>query len=286
MSDLTPNLGLFKYNTTTDGKLTFNINAALNYNWDILDDVVNKCIPTTTVSGSTWSRIWTDGWKEQGGLVTMTETEVDWVQPTLSDNGTMGGNSFACDASGSQSGHPAWHALDGTISSTNYWQSVSTTSTPGYFYFYNPVPIKVTAIKLYTYQVSTGNYYLEGKVQACNDNSSWVDVSSNYHVDYLSGTVTVDTNGEFYNYYRLVCTKCNSPSQNTFIAEMEITAKQMSSAANSITFPTSFSNTNYSYCLSFEGGSGNGAYVSGKTVSGMSLYNTSAAVASWIAMGY
>ena len=37
MSTTTSNLGLFKYDTTTDGQLAFNINTALNDNWDILD---------------------------------------------------------------------------------------------------------------------------------------------------------------------------------------------------------------------------------------------------------
>lgn len=37
MSTTTTNLGLFKYDTTTDGQLAFNINTALNDNWDILD---------------------------------------------------------------------------------------------------------------------------------------------------------------------------------------------------------------------------------------------------------
>lgn len=38
MSTTTPNLGLFKYNTTTDSSVPFNINTALNANWDILDE--------------------------------------------------------------------------------------------------------------------------------------------------------------------------------------------------------------------------------------------------------
>jgi len=37
MSSLTTNLGLFKYDTTTDGNTPFNITQALNNNWDILD---------------------------------------------------------------------------------------------------------------------------------------------------------------------------------------------------------------------------------------------------------
>ena len=39
MSEYTPNLNLFKYNTSTDGKEIFSITQALNRNWDILDNL-------------------------------------------------------------------------------------------------------------------------------------------------------------------------------------------------------------------------------------------------------
>lgn len=38
MSTTTPKLGLFKYNPSTDGNLTFSITNALNNNWDIIDE--------------------------------------------------------------------------------------------------------------------------------------------------------------------------------------------------------------------------------------------------------
>lgn len=41
MSSITKNLGLFKYDTETDAKQVFDLNVALNNNWDILDE---KCV--------------------------------------------------------------------------------------------------------------------------------------------------------------------------------------------------------------------------------------------------
>lgn len=41
MSTVTPNLGLFKYNTTSDSNIAFNINTALNNNWDKIDAAIN-----------------------------------------------------------------------------------------------------------------------------------------------------------------------------------------------------------------------------------------------------
>ena len=44
MSTITDNLGLFKYDTTTDSEIPFSINTALNGNWDIIDSSVNNYV--------------------------------------------------------------------------------------------------------------------------------------------------------------------------------------------------------------------------------------------------
>lgn len=42
MTTTTSNLGLFKYVSSTDANLAFNITSALNNNWDIIDNSVMK----------------------------------------------------------------------------------------------------------------------------------------------------------------------------------------------------------------------------------------------------
>lgn len=42
MSTTTANLGLFKYDTSTDANIAFSIDNALNNNWNILDETVNN----------------------------------------------------------------------------------------------------------------------------------------------------------------------------------------------------------------------------------------------------
>lgn len=105
MSTTTTNLGLFKYNTSTDANVAFNIEQALNYNWDIIDsaiehvdglpDQTDKAGYILTTNGSEaswgettsivtviesytnnmdWYRIYSDGWCEQGGYVTISAT--------------------------------------------------------------------------------------------------------------------------------------------------------------------------------------------------------------------
>ncbi|WP_302661671.1 hypothetical protein, partial [uncultured Dysosmobacter sp.] len=46
MSTTTDKLALFKYDPSTDGAQTFNIQKALNENWDKLDDAVKQILIT------------------------------------------------------------------------------------------------------------------------------------------------------------------------------------------------------------------------------------------------
>jgi len=94
MSEYTPNLNLFKYNTSTDGKEIFSITQALNRNWDIIDNLdplpdqtdkagyllttdgtnaswgeIEEIYPIieTYIDGTSWYRVYSNGWCEQGG---------------------------------------------------------------------------------------------------------------------------------------------------------------------------------------------------------------------------
>lgn len=118
MSTVTTNLGLFKYNTTTDANVAFNINTALNNNWDIIDsamaggglpDQTGKSGYLLTTNGSTaswgetgeiypvietyqngssWYRVYSDGWCEQGGVDTGTGSEktITFLKPFANTN--------------------------------------------------------------------------------------------------------------------------------------------------------------------------------------------------------
>ena len=48
MSENTKKLDLFKYNTETDGKQTFNLNIGLNDNWDKLENKISVSEYSTT----------------------------------------------------------------------------------------------------------------------------------------------------------------------------------------------------------------------------------------------
>lgn len=112
MSTTTSNLGLFKYDTTnpTDLASAFNINQALNNNWDIIDNAIThvdglpdqtdkagyllttdgteaswgeteeiQCVVETYQNGTSWYRIYSDGWCEQGGVTTASSSATKTV---------------------------------------------------------------------------------------------------------------------------------------------------------------------------------------------------------------
>lgn len=159
MSTTTSNLGLFKYDTTnpTDLASAFNINTALNANWDKIDtamaggglpDQTDKAGYLLTTDGSeaswgetgeiypvvetyinetSWYRVYSDGWCEQGGLYTNTSTQTVSFLKTFSNtnycvyfgksandtqpivaqaiNRTTSGFTLACAFNGSSTGY-------------------------------------------------------------------------------------------------------------------------------------------------------------------------------------
>lgn len=67
-----------------------------------------------------------------------TESEVSWTQPTLTQNGTMGGDSFACSASSYSNVYRAFNATN--------TENVYSSSSSETIIFYNPNKLKVTSI--------------------------------------------------------------------------------------------------------------------------------------------
>lgn len=57
MSTTTANLGLFKYDTTTDANVAFNINNALNNNWDTLDTAVSNKVDLSTLDTAVSNKV-------------------------------------------------------------------------------------------------------------------------------------------------------------------------------------------------------------------------------------
>ena len=78
---------------------------------------------------------------------------VAWEQPTLTSNGTMGGDSFAVAASSTvwSDGAQAW----GAFNPDSFWHADS--SSTQWIAWYNPKPLKVTKFQLLNRNTPNGD---------------------------------------------------------------------------------------------------------------------------------
>lgn len=124
--------------------------------------------------------------------------DVPFIQPILSANGTLGGNSFAVSASSAQSGYEAWKGFDND--SSTYW-SVASGQSSGYYIIYNPAPINVTSVLWENYHAS--GYQIDAlTVYGSNDNSIWTEINSTLseNVNYVQ--IITLANNDYYKYYK------------------------------------------------------------------------------------
>lgn len=166
----------------------------------------------------------------------------NFVQPTLSANGTVGGDSFAVQSSGtysaSGSNHDTYHAFD---NNPNTWWH-STSGMPEWITFYNPVELNVTKLTIQNPDTNNGQLSA-GVVQASNDNSTWTDLKS--WTNSVSGglatwDIDLSSNTNSYKYYRIYITSSAYHHQQgnfAIINQINITAtyeEEITSADNVI----------------------------------------------------
>ncbi len=131
-------------------------------------------------------------------------TDVPYEQPALtSSSPAVGGDACACEASSYYSSYYPYKAFAAEPGS---WMP---NGKSGWITFYNPFPIKVTAVQMNTgsstYPVNSGTIY------GSNDNSNFdtlATFSNSTHPNTL--TVNVDNNN-YYKYYRISVTGSNNP---------------------------------------------------------------------------
>lgn len=310
MSNLTPNLNLFKYDLETDGKSPFNITQSLNNNWDIIDEsyellntkIENLSTLTADVllNGNNGYIKFSNEVLYNWGLIdleyTPGTTEIPWTQPTLGQNNIIGRNSFAVSASSVYSGNQPWKAFDKNASS--FWGS--TNASPAHIIFYNPTKLRLIGLTITNYRgdlAIPGYYYSRsGRVFGSNDGINWtlLKTYTNNVSQYNSKwTININSNN-FYNYYKLDST--DFPvygNQGWFIQQIDITANQLvqtetSESKKEIVFPCSYSNNLYSYSLACLNNGLANAYIYPKTTSSMTLNrsNSTGTYFQYITIGY
>ena len=96
---------------------------------------------------------------------------IDWTQPTLTSNGTVGGSSFACTGYATQQQGEFYYAFDNNGATRWVGYHVGC-----YITIYNPKKIKVSSINIVTSDQHINGLSLFGS----NDNSNWNELYSGY----------------------------------------------------------------------------------------------------------
>jgi hypothetical protein len=151
----------------------------------------------------------------------------DWTQPVLTANGTMGGDSFACDQSSyNNTGNEAYHIFNNDNKS---WQSKAYDTNPQWLTFYNPKPLKLEKIKIYNFTGETV-YYPKGMyIQGSNDNSTWETLYTYTGTSYVAEITCEVSSDKAYKYHRIyIYDRAYFNSENCFaiIVDVEITAQE------------------------------------------------------------
>lgn len=157
-------------------------------------------------------------------------TYTSWSSPRLTSNGTIGGSSFATQASSEIDGtRKAWRAFDNSNSDPerDCWHSVN--SLPQWLEFYNPVPISINTIVM-TNRATTANYLVKTwKLQYSDNNSNWTDLGGSRtqaNGVSVSTTYNINAQSQLHKYWRLYITDIYQNGLDNYyvtIGELKVT---------------------------------------------------------------
>ena len=141
-------------------------------------------------------------------------TILPWTQPVFtsaSNNGTVGGDKFACYAHIPQSAlaGQAWYLFRANLGS-EYSQGSAVNYPNGYWLLYNPELWNITNLSLYNIPYYGAPYndgaMKTGNVYGSNDNQNWELLTSFTNTNYSAGgnyQVDLSSNTKYYRYYKI-----------------------------------------------------------------------------------
>lgn len=219
------------------------------------------------------------------GKTSLASQEVSFVQPALSSNGTIGGDSFAVSGTTKyDTGYELWHLFDND-SSTVY----ASNGLPANIVFYNPIAIKITSLTITNGTTTYIRAFKNWVVYGSNDNNTYTQLTSGTNSTTstnTSWTINLNANTNYYKYYKIYI----SSSHGDGIIEasnITITGTYITSALNDIIFPMAHTNTDYSYSLAYFGDAPGNSYAASLSITGISLQeNSKATGVYYMTMGY
>lgn len=135
---------------------------------------------------------------------------IPFVVPALTENGTMGGTSFA--TANSVNKDAGYRVFNGGASGTEVLETYPN-AAPQWLSFYNPEPIKISQLQIGQYKQSneSNNYYFTNfSIQVSDNGTDWINVFNSTASQRGKTVVTVDiSNSGFHQYYRVYVSAAN-----------------------------------------------------------------------------
>lgn len=139
----------------------------------------------------------------------------EWTQPYITSRGSMGGTTFACYTDIPQlSGVDSYWQVFNNIYQGGGFHSTQGNVT-GNIYWYNPIPLNITNIKVYT-QIDAGGANRQstaGTIYGSNDYTNWTPISTYTNTQQAhssSWDINLSSNTGYYKYYRWESTACGT----------------------------------------------------------------------------
>ena len=132
------------------------------------------------------------------------KTEKKWIQPVLTSNGTIGGDSFAVIGSTNYAGG-YWAAFDNNPATR--WHSNG--GMPQWMVMYNPEPLRLKKFIITTSNDGGHKGVTAGAVLGSNDNATWehiCDWTNNVTAQGATWEIVVNSQ-KYYKYHKLNITK-------------------------------------------------------------------------------
>lgn len=136
-----------------------------------------------------------------------------FVRPNLTENGELGGNSFAAASTGEVSSYYGVFKVFNGDETDYLWASEEINTIT----FYNPKPLRVSSLVIKYYSSSSTYQPASITVQGSNNNIDWTDLANFEYETSISRTLNINS-PRFYKYYRLVM-----PEKSVYLRICEIT---------------------------------------------------------------
>ena len=175
--------------------------------------------------GSVYAAVYNELLSEYNNESSTAETDnydAPYTQPTLSSNGTIGGDTFgvSTDATPYDSRFELWKGFDNT-SNTAFHTNAAITSTDNakYVIWYSPIALNCKSITFTNYYDNYSYASSSGIVYGSNDGTNWDELTTytnNVSAANTKWDINLSSNNNFYKYYKILCTGTTANSYWAF----------------------------------------------------------------------